>query len=69
MPLLFLTLFTLTFRIKMSSSTATFTVRYQIPYPTAPLLVEWRTQTFATKVEAERMIRFYKSCGSLASFV
>jgi hypothetical protein len=53
----------------MTNSTATFTIKYQVPYPTYPLLEEWRTQTFATKVEAERMIRFYKSCGSPASFV
>ncbi len=53
----------------MSNSTASFVIKYQVPYPTAPLLEEWRTQSFETKVEAERMIRFYKSCGSPASFV
>jgi len=45
-------------------STATFTIKYQIPYPTAPLLEEWRTQTFDTKLQAEKMIEFYKECGS-----
>jgi hypothetical protein len=53
----------------MTTNQATFTIKYQVPYPSFGLLEEWRTQSFATKVEAERMIRFYKSCGSPASFV
>jgi hypothetical protein len=53
----------------MTSSNASFVIKYQIPYPSFGLLEEWRTQSFTTKVEAERMIRFYKSCGSPASFV
>lgn len=69
MPLLFLTLYHPTFRIKMSTSTATFTIKYQVPYPSFGLLEEWRTQTFDTKLQAENMIRFYKECGSPAKFV
>jgi hypothetical protein len=42
-----------------------FTITYQIPYNNC----EWRTQSFATKEEAERMISFYQSCGSPARFV
>jgi hypothetical protein len=53
----------------MTTNQATFTIKYQVPYPTAPLLEEWRTESFTTKVEAERRIRFYKSCGSPASFI
>jgi len=42
-----------------------FTIMYQIPYNDC----QWRTQSFTTKDEAERMIRFYQSCGSPAKFV
>ena len=58
-----------TLRIKMTTNQATFTIKYQIPYPTAPLLEEWRTQTFDTKLQAEKMIKFYRECGSPADFV
>jgi hypothetical protein len=68
MPLLIINQ-TTHFQNKMSNSTATFAIKYQLPYPTAPLLEEWRTESFATKVEAESRIRFYKECGSRASFI
>lgn len=42
-----------------------FTITFQTPYNNC----EWRTQSFTTKDEAERMIEFYKSCGSPARFV
>ena len=42
-----------------------FIVRYQIPYNSC----EWRTQTFDTLEEAERMVQFYISCGSPAHMV
>jgi len=35
-------------------------VRYQTPYGEC----EWRSQWFPTLAEAERMVDFYKSCGS-----
>jgi hypothetical protein len=43
----------------------TFTVRYQIPYGDC----EWRTQSFTTLDEAQRMVEFYRSCGSPARLV
>ena len=39
-------------------------VRYQTPYPAAGLTEEWRSQWFPTLPEAERMVDFYRSCGS-----
>ena len=42
-----------------------FTITYQTPYNNC----EWRTQSFTTKEEAERMIAFYQSCGSPAKFI
>ena len=42
-----------------------FTITYQTPYNNC----EWRTQSFTTKEEAERMIAFYQSCGSPAELV
>jgi len=42
-----------------------FTIKYQTPYNNC----EWRTQTFATIEEANRMIAFYQSCGSPAQLV
>jgi len=54
----------------MISSTATvFMIQYQVPYPSAGLLEEWRTQTFNSLNEAERMIKFYRSCGSPARMI
>jgi hypothetical protein len=41
------------------------TIRYQSPYNDC----EWRTQTFATFEEADRMAAFYRSCGSYAEIV
>ena len=41
-------------------------VRYQTPYPAAGLTEEWRSQWFPTLDEAERMVDFYRSCGSPA---
>jgi hypothetical protein len=37
-------------------------VRYQTPYNQT----EWRSQWFATLTEAEKMVDFYRSCGSPA---
>ena len=37
-----------------------FEVRYQTPYNAC----EWRSQWFRTKEEADRMVDFYRSCGS-----
>ena len=42
-----------------------FTIKYISPYNEC----QWRTQSFTTKEEAERMIRFYQSCGSPAQFL
>ena len=42
-----------------------FTITYQTPYNNC----EWRTQSFTTKEEAERMIQFYQFCGSPAKFI
>lgn len=42
-----------------------YSVMYQVPYNEC----EWRTQTFATLDEAERMVIFYRSCGSPAKLV
>jgi hypothetical protein len=42
-----------------------YTITYQTPYNQC----EWRTQSFTTLDEAQRMIEFYKSCGSPARLV
>lgn len=42
------------------------TITYQVPYPSAGLLEEWRYQSFNTMKEAQSMIKFYLSCGSPA---
>ena len=42
-----------------------YTITYQTPYNQC----EWRTQSFTTLDEAQRMIEFYKSCGSPAELV
>ncbi len=39
-----------------------YEVRYQVPYNAC----EWRSQFFRTLEEAERMVDFYRSCGSPA---
>jgi hypothetical protein len=39
-----------------------YEVRYQTPYNAC----EWRSQWFPTLAEAERMVEFYRSCGSPA---
>ena len=46
----------------MPEMTEMYEVSYQIPYNDC----EWRSQYFNTKDEAERMLEFYKSCGSPA---
>lgn len=46
----------------MQTTPKTFTVRVQSPYNSC----EWREQTFPTLDEAERMVSFYRSCGSRA---
>ena len=43
--------------------------RYQIRYQTPYNQQEWRSQWFPTLAEAERMIDFYRSCGSPAHLV
>lgn len=45
--------------------TEMFEVTYQIPYNDC----EWRSQYFNTKDEAERMVDFYRSCGSPAKLI
>lgn len=45
------------------------TITYQVPYPSAGLLEEWRTQSFSTMKEAQSMIKFYLSCGSSAKMI
>jgi hypothetical protein len=42
-----------------------FTISYQTPYNQC----EWRTQSFPTLDEAERMVAFYNSCGSPAKLI
>lgn len=42
-----------------------FTIRFKSPYNAC----EWRTQTFPTLQEAERMVELYRSCGSPAHLV
>jgi hypothetical protein len=42
-----------------------FTITYQTPYNNQ----EWRTQSFSTLEEANRMIEFYRSCGSPARLI
>lgn len=42
-----------------------YTITYQTPYNQC----EWRTQSFATLDEAQRMVEFYKSCGSPAELL
>ena len=37
-----------------------FEVRYQTPYGEQ----QWRSQWFTSKDEADRMVDFYRSCGS-----
>ena len=39
-----------------------YEVRYQVPYGDC----QWRSQWFSTYAEAERMVEFYRSCGSPA---
>jgi hypothetical protein len=41
------------------TETQVFTIRYFTPYQQ-----QWRTQTFSTLDEAQRMVSFYQSCGS-----
>jgi hypothetical protein len=42
----------------------TFTIRYFTPYQQV-----WRTQSFSTLDEANRMVDFYRSCGSPAELI
>ena len=48
---------------------STFTIKYQIPYPSNGLIEEWRTQSFNTMKEAQSMIKFYQECGSPAKMI
>lgn len=41
-----------------------FTITYLTPYQQ-----QWRTQTFSTLEEAQRMVEFYRSCGSPAHLI
>jgi len=40
-------------------------ITYQVPYNDC----EWRFQSFPNVREAERMVEFYKSCGSPAKLI
>ena len=51
------------------SQTQMYQITYQVPYPSAGLLEEWRIQSFATLDEAKRMVDFYRSCGSPAKLI
>jgi hypothetical protein len=42
-----------------------YTIKFQSPYNEC----EWRTQSFTTIEEAERMIEFYKTCRTHAELV
>jgi hypothetical protein len=46
-----------------------YQIKYQVPYPSAGLLEEWRIQSFPTLDEAQRMVIFYRSCGSPAKLI
>ena len=48
---------------------STFTIKYQVPYPSVGLIEEWRTQSFNTMKEAQSMIKFYQECGSPAKMI
>ena len=48
---------------------STFTIKYQVPYPSVGLIEEWRTQSFNTIKEAQSMIKFYQECGSPAQMI
>ena len=41
-----------------------FTIRYFTPYQQ-----QWRTQSFSTLDEAQRMVQFYLSCGSPSELI
>lgn len=41
-------------------------IRYEVRYQTPYNACEWRSQWFKTLDEAERMVEFYRSCGSPA---
>lgn len=41
-------------------------IRYEVRYQTPYNACEWRSQWFRTLEEAERMVDFYRSCGSPA---
>jgi len=41
-------------------------IRYEVRYQTPYNACEWRSQWFPTLAEAERMVDFYRSCGSPA---
>ena len=49
----------------MPEMTEMFEVTYQTPYNHQ----EWRSQYFNDKNEAERMVDFYRSCGSPAKLI
>lgn len=49
----------------MKFGTMGVTIRFQSPYNDC----EWREQTFTTFEEADRMAKFYRSCGSYAEIV
>jgi hypothetical protein len=45
--------------------TLMYKITYQVPYNNC----EWRFQSFSTLDEANRMIEFYRSCGSPSKLV
>jgi hypothetical protein len=53
----------------MTLTTATFSITYQIPYPSEGLLEEWRVETFNTMKKAQSRIKFYRECGSPAKMI
>jgi hypothetical protein len=53
----------------LSQTSKMYQITYQVPYPSAGLLEEWRTQSFPTLDEAKRMVDFYRSCGSPAKLI
>ena len=58
-----------THSLSLSQTSKMYQITYQVPYPSAGLLEEWRIQSFPTLDEAKRMVDFYRSCGSPAKLI
>ena len=52
--------------LRMTSDQTTPMIRYEVRYQVPYNQCEWRSQFFSTLAEAERMVEFYRSCGSPA---